>query len=522
VTTRREKLLIVKNATANLVRGSASAVVALILPPLLIRSMSPDAFSAWSLILQLSAYVGYLDFGIQTAIARFVAHATERKDAAHRDKIVSTAVACLSASGLLAFLGLILLALFLPHLFHHLPGYLLLDVRLSVLLVGGSLALGLPASVFAGTFVGLQRNEIPAAIIGISRILNASLLILIVRSGGGIRAMAFTFSTVNLASYLVQFIAYQRVAVSLEPTMSISMRHVSWDAALELADYCTSLTVWGLGMVLVTGLDLTIVGVYRFDEVGYYAVAATLVTFLAGVFGALFGALGSPAAVFHARSDKAGLGRMVSVTTRLGMLLLLTSGLPLIFGASHILRLWVGATYSQHAAALVQILVVANIVRLCATPYVIAMIGTGEQRRIILVPLLEGATNLASSLVAGYYFGAAGVALGTLIGSFFSLGGHLIYNIGRNTTIQLSASEYLRTSILRPIFCSGPMIIIGMLWPHLTASLQPWLTRLLLIGVCLLTGGLVWYIGLAPDERKAVVLRMRLTRSVRGKSNDRL
>jgi hypothetical protein len=72
VTTRREKLLIVKNASANLVRGSASAAVALVLPSFLTRSMSVDAFAAWSLVLQLSAYVGYLDLGIQTAIARLV------------------------------------------------------------------------------------------------------------------------------------------------------------------------------------------------------------------------------------------------------------------------------------------------------------------------------------------------------------------------------------------------------------------------------------------------------------------
>ena len=37
--------------------------------------MSADSYGAWSLVLQLSAYVGYFDFGIQTAVGRFVAHA---------------------------------------------------------------------------------------------------------------------------------------------------------------------------------------------------------------------------------------------------------------------------------------------------------------------------------------------------------------------------------------------------------------------------------------------------------------
>ena len=511
VNTRREKLLVLKNAVANVVRGGASAVVALVLPPFLTRSMSADAFGAWSLILQLSAYVGYLDFGIQTAIARFVAHATERNEAAHRDSIVSTALACLTVSGFAAFLGLVLLALFLPQLFHHLPGSLLFDVRLALLLVGGSLSVGLPASVFAGTFVGLQRNEIPAAIIGISRLLSAALLILIVRKGGGIASMAVAVAIVNVISYLIQFVAYRRIVARLATTMSLSIGHVSKTAAMELLDYCFSLTVWSVGMVLVTGLDLTVVGIYRFNEVGYYAVAATAVTFLGGLFGAIFSAMGSPAAVLHAREDGAGLGRMVSTTTRLGMLLLLATGLPLVFGAHHILRLWVGPVYAQHATLLVQILVAANVVRLCVSPYIIAMIGTGEQRRIILVPLLEGAANLVGSLIAGYYLGAVGVALGTLIGSFVSLGGHMIYTMRRSVAIQLNNGEYLRDSLLRPLLSSGPILVLGLLWTRLSIFLPLWSLSFLLTAAAILTLVLVWYIVLTPIERQGIITRARST-----------
>src|SRR5882757_7755369 len=100
---RKEKLVLLKNATANVARGSAAAMVAVILPPFLVRLMSPDSYSAWSLILQLSAYVGYLDFGIQTAVGRFVAHANEKGDPERRDVIVSTSFAALTAAG---FLGI--------------------------------------------------------------------------------------------------------------------------------------------------------------------------------------------------------------------------------------------------------------------------------------------------------------------------------------------------------------------------------------------------------------------------------
>ena len=59
--------------------------------------MSGSAYSVWVLVIQLSAYVGLLDFGIQTAVGRFVAHATELKDEEQRDQFVNSSIAILSA-----------------------------------------------------------------------------------------------------------------------------------------------------------------------------------------------------------------------------------------------------------------------------------------------------------------------------------------------------------------------------------------------------------------------------------------
>jgi O-antigen/teichoic acid export membrane protein len=505
MTRRREKLVIAKNAVANIARGGAASLVALLLPPFLTRSMPQQAFGAWSIVLQLSAYVGYFDFGIQTALARFVAHSTERGDFAYRNRIVSTAFAMLVVSGGISFLGILAVAAFLPFIFHQLDGGLVAGVRVALLLVGGSLAFGLPSSVFASMFVGLQRNEIPATIIGLSRLTGAALVVVVVRGGGGLASMAIATATVNLFSFLIQYIAFRRML----PDLTIALAGVSRSVAHELFEYCVSLTIWGMGMLLVTGLDLTIVGAYRFQEVGYYAVAATLVTFLNGLFGALFGAMGSPAAVLHAREDRAGLGRMVSASTRLGMILLLAIGLPLILGTRQILSLWVGPTYAQHAALLVQILVAATIVRICVSPYIIAMIGTGEQRRIILVPILEGVVNLISSLIAGYYLGATGVALGTLIGAFVSLAGHLFYNMHRNVAIQLTASEYLRDSLARPLLCSAPVLALAALWRPLFSLLPFGVPVFSLTATGFLTLALVWGFGLMPAERRKLMVHVR-------------
>jgi O-antigen/teichoic acid export membrane protein len=463
--------------------------------------MAPDAFGAWSLILQLSAYVGYLDFGIQTAISRFVAHSTERGDTAQRDGIVSTALACLSVACCAAVAGLLVLAFVLPEVFHSLPCEMVGQVRVALLLVGGSLALGLPSSAFAGTFVGLQRNEVPGAIVGGSRIVSAASLILIVRSGGGIVAMGVTVAAVNVASYGLHYVAYRRAMVHLQPAVHLSLEKVSRSAAKELFDYCFSLTVWALGLLLVTGLDLTIVGIYSFPEIGYYAVAATVVTFLAGIFAALFGAMGAPAAVIHARGDRTGLGRFVLVTTRFGVILLLAAGLPLIVFSRPLLQLWVGTDYALHGAILLQVLLAANVIRISVTPYVLAMLGSGEQSRIILVPLLEGVTNLALSLLLAHSLGALGVALGTLIGAVVGLLGTVLYNIKRTPAIHMSAREYVLNSLLRPCLWAVPLVFLASVWRHLPSSAVSWICG---IAAGAVSAFLLWSVSLISADRSAL------------------
>ena len=340
------RLTLLKNAVANLMRGSASALVALLLPPFLVRTLAPPQFAAWSLVLQLSAYAGFLDFGIQTAVGRFVAHANELRDIDLRDRIVSTAMWLLGASAALALALVGILAWQLPNLFREMPPALYGEARLALLLVGGSTALGLPASVFIGIFVGLQRNEVPAAIIGGGRLLGAVAVLGVVALGGGLAAMGGALATVNVLSYALQYAAVRRWA----PEMHVQPRAASRSAAREILAYCASLSIWSFATLLVQGVDTTVVGFFDFAAVGYYTVAASFITVILGMQNALFSALISEAAIISARGDGARLGGLLTQTTRYGMFALLATGLPLLVAAGPILSLWVGPAYASGAA----------------------------------------------------------------------------------------------------------------------------------------------------------------------------
>lgn len=507
----RAKLVVAKNALANVVRGGAAALMAILVPPFLTRLLSPDAFGVWSLILQISAYVGYLDFGIQTAVGRFVAYAHESGDVQHRDRIVSTSLATLGAAGLLAILGLGIVSACITRLFPQMPRALLSDARLALMLVGCSLAVGLPASIFGGIFIGLQRNEVPAAIIGGSRIVSAALVIFVADRGGSLMQMALVLTAINLASYLVQYLMYRRISSDIR----LSPQLVGWRIWRELFDYCGSLTIWSLAMLLISGLDLTLVGYFQFEAVAYYSVAAILVTFIAGMQNAVFNALIPASAVLHARGESGQLGRMMITATRYGSILLLLTGLPLIFEGKWLLALWVGRSYAGQADVFLKVLVLANIIRLSATPYVVTLIGTGEQRRVTVTPILEGLSNFVLSVILGFRLGAIGVALGTLFGSFVGVSGNWLYNMHRTRSIAFKIADYMRDGLLRPLVCFVPAGIYAIaLFGFPRANTNS--TALTGVFALLASLGCLWRWGLSDGEREKLNPRSLLRLAIRG------
>jgi O-antigen/teichoic acid export membrane protein len=498
---RKEKFVLLKNAVANVVRGSAAALVAVFLPPFLTRAMPSDAFGAWSLVLQLSAFVGYLDFGIQTAIGRFIAHTGESGDTEQRDRIVSTSMAVLAAAGALGILGSVGLASLMPHFFHQVPQVLLGDSRLALVLVGSSLAVGLPCSLFNGIFVGLQRYEVPAAVIGGSRVIGAVFLVIIVMHGGSLAQMGAAMAAVNLASYGLQYLLYRKVA----PRVRFSSQLVSREACRELFDYCLSLSIWSFAMLMVAGLDVALVGHFEFEKVAYYSVAATLIVFLAGIQYALFNVLIPSTAVMQAQGNSIQLGEVMITATRYGSFVLLLMGLPLILAAKGILTVWVGPKYAVEGARILQVLTAANMVRLSAVPYVMTLIGTGQQRLVTITPLLEGISNLFVSVIGGLFFGAIGVAVGTLIGGIVGLLGNLIYNMPRTIAINFRITDYLRDGLLRPLVCAVPLVAVALTFG---ASDFPSLAGYAAIAAAVVaTLFLLWRCGLVGSEREKLRIR---------------
>jgi O-antigen/teichoic acid export membrane protein len=491
------KRTVFTNALANLLRLGASGIVALLLPSFLVRRLTVEAYSTWVLVLQVTVFASFLDFGVQTAVARFVAHAEELNDDEQRDGIASTAFVLLALAAALGLCVVSVLAWQLPHVFASMPVALHRQAKFAVLLMGGSFALGLPISVVQAAFTGQQRNGIPVAIAVLNKLATAVFVVLVVLRNLGMGAMGAAVAFANVVSYVASYVAWRIWAPQLK--IRISLASKAWGK--QIISYAAALGVWQVGMLMVSGLDLSIVGIFDYTASAYYAVAVTLTNFVVVTQNAIFAAVLPASAVLNARGDSQKLGSLLLSSTRYGLLILFAMALPLILGGKLILSAWVGNDYARHSLLIMRVLVVANVIRLSFLPYATLLLGMGEQRKVVMSPLAEGVANLIASIVGAALWGAVGVAVGTLIGSVVSVVVHLLHNMPRTPGVGVDRAALIKEGLFRPFVCAMPLILL--LVSQLLSPRMPAPVSSLLVSIAVITTGyLLWTFGLISSERR--------------------
>jgi O-antigen/teichoic acid export membrane protein len=462
---QRLGFIVFRNAIANVLRGGASALVAVVLPHFLVHALVPARFDAWSLILQIAAYASYLDFGLQMAVSRFLAQAIELDQRERQQRLIGTALALLSAAGAIALLGISLVIAFLPNLFRGIPPEMIGEVRQAALLLGGSAAILLPASTFTGILIGMHRNDLPALAIGGSRLAGAAAVVLASRHTQSLITLAACIAVANLFGAVVQW----WIAGHLLPAARGLRFALDTPMARELLRYCYGLTVFAFGAFLISGLDLTILGHFDFRAVGYYAIASMMVTFVAGLNHSLLSALMTPLAALQAQKAIGRIRTIMLASTRAHIgANLLGTGVLFCFGPQ-LLHLWVGDRYAASAYPVMQILMLAQALRLVPNAYATMLIATGQQSNAIGNTIVEAAVNLIASIAGAAYFGARGVAYGTLIGAAVGIAWVALWTVNKDRIVGTTPRQRA-AAVFTPIASSLPMLIVWLATRRLPAS----------------------------------------------------
>ena len=488
-----------RNALISVARLFVSTLVALVLPAYLTHKLPVKTYSSWVLILQMSAYVSYLEFGIQTGISKYVAEFRARRDDAGASMRASAGLALMlmmSGIGIALTIGL---AWRVPHLFNEMPAAMYHDVRISLLFIGISLSLSLVTSICAAIFVGLQRYGTPVALSLVNRFLYTGAVMWAVYRHSSLAVMGITVAAVHLLTGAMQVIAWRR----MKDRVHLTLRRLDPAVIRQMLGYCSSLAIWSAGMLCVSGLDVTIVGRYDFGQTAFYSIAVLPTNFMIAIMGAALAPLLPTASALAVQRTPAEMGSMLAKTTRYSSLLLILCGLPLLVGGEMILRLWVGPAYAAQAIPYLRILVLANMLRNLCLPYSSMLIATSSQKVAIIGASAEASVNLISSVLLAKHFGAIGVAYGTLLGSFVSVGMHFALSMRYTYPImKVTRLRLLLSGMLRPALVAAPSLILVRLWWR---SARPELGITAWTFWAVTTCAIAWWACLEATERQRLI-----------------
>jgi O-antigen/teichoic acid export membrane protein len=267
----------------------------------------------------------------------------------------------------------------------------------------------------------------------------------------------------------------------------------------KMFKYCAVLSVWSVCMLLVSGLDITIVGHYSFSETAYYSIATSPTTFVLAVTSALLSPLLPATSALSVQRSGTQMGSILLRSTRYAAISILLTSIPLVVVGHVILRAWVGPVYATRSIQLLRILVVANIIRSFCAPYATMVVAMSKQRLATASAVTEGTVNLVSSIFLARHIGALGVALGTLLGAVAGVAMH--FGVSMRYTqadLALGRKELFVRGVMRPAVIAIPSALLFRRWcqpgvPAIDVQLYAgWVISTLL---------LAWFIGMSKEDR---------------------
>jgi O-antigen/teichoic acid export membrane protein len=444
---------VIVNTASNYVAKILTLGVWFFLTPFLLRELGASDYGLWILIGSIAAYGSLLDFGIATAVTKYVAqfHAEGRIE--HAQSLVATALWLYLGLGLLAILLSAMLAPVIPIALNIPPGQQSTASWL-MLLSGIGLGVSLPAATSIAVLRGLHRFDLSnlVGIFGMTLFTVATVGVLLL--GGGLLGMVAVGIPVTLITQVPAIWLIRRTA----PQLRFGLQQIDRGLLRMVMSFSSALFVINVAGQVQTKTDEITIGIFMpVANVSPYSIArrfSEMPLLLTEQFMKVILPLASQ---FDAENDRGRLRMLYLTSSRLTLAIFLPLAVGVIIYAQPFLKAWVGAPYDNYAY-LVVILTVASLMDTSQWPAGAILQGIGRHRLLAIITLGTALANLGLSLALVRPLGLAGVALGTLIpATIESLCFVLPYVMRVN---QISFRVVLKEIYLPALLPAAPMVIV--------------------------------------------------------------
>lgn len=380
------------------------------LTPFILHRLGSDLYGLWVLVGSVVGYSSLLDFGIASAVTKYIAEYRAREDWTQARELVGTALLLYSGLGLAVIILGALLAPFFADLFNVPPADRSTAIWL-VVLMGLHFGLSIPCETPSSVLRGFQRFDLINLLGVCSTLARAGAIVATLLAGAGPIGIVIVDIVVML---LIQFPSVWLIRRT-EPELGFGPGGASRAMTRRITSFSSSSFMLHIGGRLEGQTDEIVIGAtLPVGIVAPYNLArmlSSLPQMLAEQFLTLLLPLASE---MDAEKDRARLRGLFVTGTRITLGVLLPISLPLMFLGGAILNAWVGETYAEYAH-LVVILTLAGLIDTSVWPGGMVLQGMARHRPTAVAALVSGFCNLGLSIVLVRSMGLTGIALGTLI-----------------------------------------------------------------------------------------------------------
>jgi O-antigen/teichoic acid export membrane protein len=474
-----------------------SILTAFFLMPFIVHSLGDTTYGLWSVIGSLMGFYGLFDFGLSSAVERYLSRAIGKRDKNEVNVVVSNALFIFFCVAICTLIVTALIVVLAPFYFSTTKDMVLF--RKVVCILGISLALGFPVRVFLGVLSANLRFDMSTRANIVKLLLRSILIVIFLNYGHGILALALiTFGT-ELFWYVSICLSVKKIA----PDLQFSKKLIKRDKVKDFFNYSFLTFIAQIADKLRFNIDDFVIAAFmglRFVTV--YAIASRLISYFIQFIIQSLGIFRPVFSQYEGKGDYVAIREKFIFTTKLcGYLSCLIGSLIIIVGKPFI-KVWMGKEYIAAYPILV-VLVVSITVALMQSTSLQVLYGISKHGFFAISNSIEGVLNLILSLLLVKRFGLMGVALGTAIPML--LVKLFIQPFYTTRAIGMSIKKYY-FDIMIPITIKSITLAI-IFWKLVSSFIYPNYINLFFIvsSFVLIYSVFVFFLGLNKSDREVIL-----------------
>lgn len=456
-----------KNILANYLGKAWTAVVGLLVPPIVIRLLGVELYGVVGIYTAISGFLSILDLGLATTLQREVARSNPANvsEFARTMRFVRTVEVLFWATGLLLGTAIALTAPLLVKYWIHVGNVPASTAVRTIRIMGACVMLQWPLGVYNGGLLSMQR-QVAANVI--------TVIASTARSIGGVvvlLAVSRRIEALYIWTALVMLLQVALTARAFWGTIPRPHRSPAFDLSSLLVNWKFSASIWGLSLlgILVAQLDkMAATKMLTLREIGYYTVASALPSSLGMLVGPIYLAVFPRLCQLASSGDSLGTARLYHSSCQLMSVALLPASTVLMLFAQRALYCWTGnADVAMNSRIPAAILIFGMMMNgLMNLPYGL-QVANGWPQLLLRMNMITFPIMLLLVWPLGHYLGSAGVALTWAIPNT----GYVLFGIYflHRRLLPGEALQWLTEDVLLPLLGA----VAGTLLVLLTAPSSP-------------------------------------------------